>query len=84
MGSASGIPLLSIACIVREKQLALKAYKVKVDPNNILNPGKSFSRGSKGISGLIFHPAVFNFLIQLLMIIGTGNRYNANLSLRKK
>ena len=29
-----------------EKQRELKAYKDKVDPNNILNPGKSFSRAS--------------------------------------
>jgi FAD/FMN-containing dehydrogenase/NAD-dependent dihydropyrimidine dehydrogenase PreA subunit len=53
----------------REKQRDLKTYKAKVDPNNILNPGKSFSLGPKGISGLIFHPAVFNPLIQLLVLM---------------
>lgn len=50
----------------KEKQRGLIAYKLKTDPNNILNPGKSFSRGAKGVSGLLFKPAVFNFLIQLL------------------
>ncbi len=53
----------------REKQRDLKAYKAQVDPNNILNPGKSFSLGSKGISGLIFHPAVFGPAMQLLVLM---------------
>jgi FAD/FMN-containing dehydrogenase/ferredoxin len=47
----------------------MKAYKAEVDPNNILNPGKSFSLGSKGISALIFHPAVFNPAVRLLMLM---------------
>jgi len=32
----------------------LKAYKAQVDPNNILNPGKFFSLGSKGMAVLLF------------------------------
>ncbi|MFC1847428.1 FAD-binding oxidoreductase [Chloroflexota bacterium] len=32
----------------RAKQHDLKAYKSQVDPNNILNPGKSFTSSSKG------------------------------------
>ena len=32
----------------------LKAYKVQVDPNNVLNPGKFFSLGSKGMAALMF------------------------------
>jgi glycolate dehydrogenase FAD-linked subunit len=32
----------------------LKAYKAQVDPNNILNPGKFFSCGSKGMAALMF------------------------------
>jgi FAD/FMN-containing dehydrogenase/ferredoxin len=47
----------------------LKAYKAQVDPNNILNPGKSFSLGSKGISALIFHPAVFGPSMQLMALM---------------
>jgi FAD/FMN-containing dehydrogenase/NAD-dependent dihydropyrimidine dehydrogenase PreA subunit len=50
----------------KDKQRELKAYKAKVDPNNILNPGKPFSLGSKGISGIVFNPGVFGTLIQLL------------------
>ena len=47
----------------------LKAYKAQVDPNNILNPGKFFSVGSKGISALIFHPAVFGPSMQLMVLM---------------
>jgi FAD/FMN-containing dehydrogenase/NAD-dependent dihydropyrimidine dehydrogenase PreA subunit len=52
----------------QEKQRELKAYKAKVDPNDILNPGKSFSHGPKGPSGVIFHPAIFNPAIQTLIL----------------
>jgi len=45
----------------------LKAYKAQVDPNNILNPGKSFSLDSKGISALILHPAVFGSSMQIML-----------------
>lgn len=51
-----------------DKRRELKAYKAKVDPNNILNPGKPFSRGGKGLSGLVFSPFVFGVLIQLLIV----------------
>ena len=47
----------------------LKAYKAQVDPNNILNPGKFFSVGSKGISALIFRPAVFGPSMQLMVLM---------------
>lgn len=52
----------------RKELRAIKAYKAKTDPNNILNPGKSLSRGKKGFSGILFNPAVFSFLIRLLTI----------------
>jgi len=52
----------------KEKRRDLKTYKLKADPRNILNPGKSFSRGSKGFAGVLFNPAVFGFLIQILII----------------
>ncbi len=47
----------------------LKAYKAKVDPNNILNPGKFFGVGSKGISSLIFHPAVFGPAMRIMVMM---------------
>jgi FAD/FMN-containing dehydrogenase len=60
----------------KAKQKELKEYKSQVDPNNILNPGKSFSNGSKRISGLVFQPAVFGVAVKLLMatapVIGNG------------
>ncbi len=39
---ASGMLLLSMTCTTRAEQRELKAYKARVDPNNILNPGKFF------------------------------------------
>ncbi len=47
----------------------LKAYKAKVDPNHILNPGKFFSVGAKGIPGLIFRPAVFGPSMRLMVLM---------------
>ncbi len=47
----------------------MKAYKARVDPNHILNPGKFFSVGSKGISGLIFRPAVFGSAMRLMLLM---------------
>jgi len=52
----------------REKKREFKAYKAQVDPNNILNPGKFFSSGTKGIATLIFHPTVFGSLMQVMVI----------------
>jgi ferredoxin len=37
----------------------LRAYKAKSDPNNILNPGKFFGTGSKGVTSLVFKPGFF-------------------------
>ena len=53
----------------REKQRALKTYKKKVDPNNILNPGKFFAINSRVISALVFHPAVFGFSMNLMTLL---------------
>jgi ferredoxin len=53
----------------REQQRELRAYKVKVDPNNILNPGKFFSINSRVISALVFHPAVFGFSLNLMTLL---------------
>jgi ferredoxin len=46
----------------------LKAYKASVDPNNILNPGKFFGVGARGISSLIFRPAVYGPAMRLLVL----------------
>jgi ferredoxin len=53
----------------REKLKELKAYKSKVDPNNILNPGKFFGITSKSISALVFHPAVFGLSMNLMILL---------------
>jgi FAD/FMN-containing dehydrogenase/ferredoxin len=37
----------------------LRAYKMKTDPNNILNTGKFFGTGSKGVTSLVFKPGFF-------------------------
>lgn len=49
------------------KKRELREYKHRVDPNNILNPGKFFSAGAKGIMNLVFVPAVFGFLMNLMI-----------------
>ncbi|UCC17944.1 MAG: FAD-binding protein, partial [Dehalococcoidales bacterium] len=45
----------------------LRDYKRRVDPNNILNPGKFFNAGAKGVMNLVFLPAVFGFLMNLMI-----------------
>jgi ferredoxin len=52
-----------------DKLRDLKVYKAKVDPNNILNPGKFFGINSNVISALVFHPAVFGFSMNLLILL---------------
>lgn len=54
-----------------EKKRDLLAYKAKVDPNNIMNPGKFFEIKSKfgNIPALIFKPAIFSFSINLLILL---------------
>jgi FAD/FMN-containing dehydrogenase/NAD-dependent dihydropyrimidine dehydrogenase PreA subunit len=54
-----------------EKKQKLLAYKAKVDPNNIMNPGKFFGIKSKffNIPAIIFRPAIFNFSIKLLILL---------------
>jgi FAD/FMN-containing dehydrogenase/NAD-dependent dihydropyrimidine dehydrogenase PreA subunit len=53
-----------------EKKKKLQNYKAKVDPNNIMNPGKFFGIQSKffNIPALIFRPAIFSFSINLLIL----------------
>ena len=45
----------------------LKNYKNRVDPNNILNPGKFFNAGTKGIMKVVFLPAIFGFLMNMMI-----------------
>jgi FAD/FMN-containing dehydrogenase/heterodisulfide reductase subunit C len=45
----------------------LRDYKNRVDPNNILNPGKFFSAGTKGIMKVVFLPGVFGFLMNMMI-----------------
>jgi FAD/FMN-containing dehydrogenase/NAD-dependent dihydropyrimidine dehydrogenase PreA subunit len=54
-----------------EKKQKLLAYKTKVDPNNIMNPGKFFGIQSKfcNIPAVIFQPAIFSFAINLLILL---------------
>lgn len=54
-----------------EKKQKLLAYKAKVDPNNIMNPGKFFSIKSKffNIPAVVFRPSIFNFFIKTLIIL---------------
>lgn len=54
-----------------EKKRSLLAFKAKVDPNNIMNPGKFFKVESKfgNIPAMIFQPAIFNFSMSLLILL---------------
>jgi FAD/FMN-containing dehydrogenase/NAD-dependent dihydropyrimidine dehydrogenase PreA subunit len=55
----------------KEKQQALLAYKAKVDPNNILNPGKFFAVKSKffNIPAQFFHPTFFGISMQVMIFL---------------
>jgi len=55
----------------KEKKQKLLAYKAKVDPNNIMNPGKFFEIKSKlfNIPAVVFHPAIFSFSIKILILL---------------
>lgn len=51
----------------KKRKRELRDYKNHVDPNNILNPGKFFSAGAMGVMNLIFIPAAFGFLMNLMI-----------------
>jgi FAD/FMN-containing dehydrogenase/NAD-dependent dihydropyrimidine dehydrogenase PreA subunit len=55
----------------KEKKQKLLAYKAKVDPNNIMNPGKFFEIKSKffNIPAVVFRPAIFSFSIKILILL---------------
>ena len=54
-----------------EKKQKLLTYKAKVDPNNIMNPGKFFGIRSKffNIPAVVFRPAILNFSIKILILL---------------
>jgi FAD/FMN-containing dehydrogenase/ferredoxin len=54
-----------------EKKQDLLNYKAKVDPNNIMNPGKFFGIQSKfyNIPAFIFRPGIFSFSIKMLIFL---------------
>ncbi len=55
----------------KAKQQKLLAYKAKVDPNNIMNPGKFFAIKSKffNIPAQIFHPTVLGISMQVMIFL---------------
>ena len=53
----------------KAKYSELLSYKAKTDPNNILNPGKFFGTGAKGITSLVFRPGFFGPSMQLLGVM---------------
>jgi len=54
-----------------EKKQKLLAYKAKVDPNNVMNPGKFFGIKSKffNIPAVVFSPFIFSFSIKILILL---------------
>jgi FAD/FMN-containing dehydrogenase/ferredoxin len=70
----------------RTRRRELKAFKARMDPNNILNPGKFFTAGSKGLSTLVFHPAFFGPAMRLLGLTAplTGKAITLSLGKNKK
>ncbi len=55
----------------KAKQQELLAYKAKVDPNNIMNPGKFFAIKSKffNIPAQIFHPTFLGISMQVMIFL---------------
>ncbi len=55
----------------KSKQQELLAYKAKVDPNNIMNPGKFFAIKSKffNIPALIFRPTFLGISMQVMIFL---------------
>ncbi len=55
----------------KDKQQELLAYKAKVDPNNIMNPGKFFAIKSKffNIPAQIFHPTFLGINLRVMIFL---------------
>ncbi len=56
-------------CLDRDRRRDLEAYKDRVDPNHILNPGKYFGVRSNLASRVVFHPTVFGFSMGLMALL---------------
>jgi ferredoxin len=54
-----------------EKKRDLLAYKAKVDPNNIMNPGKFFLIESKllNIPAVVFRPGIFGLSMKMMVLL---------------
>jgi ferredoxin len=54
-----------------DRRRDLAVYKAKVDPNNIMNPGKFPSVKSKwlNIPALIFRPGIFSFSMKMMILL---------------
>lgn len=59
----------------KNKQKELRAYKAKVDPNNIMNPGKFFAIKSKffNIPAQIFRPAFLGLSLRVMIFLAPFN-----------
>lgn len=55
----------------KAKQQELLAYKAKVDPNNIMNPGKFFAIKSKflNIPAQVFNPTILGISMQVMIFL---------------
>lgn len=64
----------------------LRVFKAQADPAGILNPGKFFSVGARGVAGLVFRPAVFGPAMRLLLLLSpvVGRLATAFLGKQKK
>lgn len=64
----------------------LVAFKAQADPAGILNPGKFFRVGARGVGSLVFRPAVFGPAMRLMLLLApvTGRLATAVLGKEKK
>ncbi|MGE5372336.1 MAG: FAD-binding protein [Solirubrobacterales bacterium] len=55
----------------KDRQKELLAYKAKVDPNNIMNPGKFFAVKSKffNMPAKLFNPTLFGISMQVMIFL---------------
>src|SRR4030043_72180 len=51
----------------KRRKHELRDYKNRLDPYNILNPGKFFGAGATGMMKVVFLPAGFSFLMNLMI-----------------
>jgi glycolate dehydrogenase FAD-linked subunit len=68
-----------------DRKNALAVYKAKIDPNNIMNPGKFFSVKSKwlNIPALVFRPGIFSIFMKIMIFLSPVIGKTATLFLGK-